>query len=164
MSASWLAAVGLPAMLASFAGYGKAPPKPVLVMPFAVSDAADEFGGEDAAREDHMDLMLRELRTTIDQRGVYRTIAPDPLLPVFVRGDTACVLQRARDLGAAYVLAGAVRHIDATASNVWLGLFDAADGKRLSYWQSTFRGDNEESWRRAACFLGEEISAVPPPH
>jgi len=164
MSPSWLAVVGLPAMFALFAGYGMARPTPILVMPFAIDGAADDPGGYGALLEDHMDLMLRELRTAIDQKGVYRTIEPDPLLPVFVRGDTASVLQRARNLGAAYVLAGAVRQIDATASNVWLGLFDAADGKRLSYWQSTFRGDTEESWRRAACHLGQEISAVPPPH
>ncbi|WP_374547613.1 DUF2380 domain-containing protein [Rhodoblastus sp.] len=162
MSALWLAAVGLPAMLASFGLSGGVAPTPLLVMPFAFAD--DEDDARCAAHADHMELMLRELRSAIDQKGVYRTIAPDPLLADFMIGDTACVLRRARDLGAAYVLAGAVQNVSAMASNVWLGLFDAADGRRLSYWQSTFRGDNDESWRRAATFFGEEISAAPPPH
>ena len=162
MSTLWLAAVGLPGMLASFSAYAKAGPTPVLVMPFAFADGdVSDPSDADAA---HVDLMLKELRIAIDQKGVYRTIAPDPLLADFVSGDAACVLQRARDLGATYVLAGAVQNIGALASNVWLGLFDAADGRRLSYWQSTFRGDNDKSWRRAANFLGEEISAAAPPH
>lgn len=162
MSTLWLAAVGLPAMLASFGAHGRAAPTPVLVMPFAFASGEDDDHSEvDAA---HMDLMLKELRVVIDQKGVYRTIEPGSMLVEFVTGDPACVLRRARDLGAAYVLAGAVQNVGALASNVWLGLFDAADGRRLSYWQSTFRGDNDESWLRAATFLGEEISAAPPPH
>ena len=164
MSTLWLAAVGLPAMLASFSATARMGPTPVLVMPFAFADSDESDPTEaDAA---HVDLMLKELRIAIDQKGVYRTIAPDPLLADFVSGDAACVLRRARDLGATYVLAGAVQNIGAEASNVWLGLFDASDGRRLSYWQSTFCGDNDKSWRRAATFLSEEISASapPPPH
>lgn len=164
MSTLWLAAVGLPAMLASFSTTARMGPTPVLVMPFAFADSDESDPTEaDAA---HVDLMLKELRIAIDQKGVYRTIAPDPMLADFVSGDAACVLRRARDLGATYVLAGAVQNIGAEASNVWLGLFDASDGRRLSYWQSTFCGDNDESWRRAATFLSEEISASapPPPH
>lgn len=161
MSTLWLAAVALPALLASFPASAKAAPTPLLVMPFS-------FAGPDldyqAAQADHMDLMLNALRSAIDQKGVYRTIAPDPLLADFVAGDSAGVLQRARELGATLVLAGAVQNVSAQASSVWLGLFDAADGKRLLYWQSTFRGDSDESWRQAAAFLGEEISAAPPPH
>jgi hypothetical protein len=162
MSTLWLAAVGLPAMLASFGVYGKTSPAPVLVMPLAFADADDAEHGADHVG--HMDLMLRELRAAIDGKGVYRTIAPEPFPVDFVEGDADCVLRRARELGAAYVIAGAVQNLSAPASNVWLGLFDAADGRRLSYWQSTFRGDNDESWRRAATFLGEEISAAAPPH
>jgi hypothetical protein len=162
MSTLWLAAVGLPAMLASFGAYARTTPTPVLVMPFAFADG--DFDDQAALHAEHMDLMLRELRMAIDQKGVYRTISPESIISDVLEFDSACVLRRARDLGATYVLAGAVQTHGAVASNVWLGLFDAADGRRLSYWQSTFRGDNDESWRRAATFLGEEISAAPPPH
>ncbi len=113
MSTLWLAAVGLPAMLASFSATARMGPTPVLVMPFAFADSDESDPTEaDAA---HVDLMLKELRIAIDQKGVYRTIAPDPMLADFVSGDAECVLRRARDLGATYVLAGAVQNIGAEA-------------------------------------------------
>ena len=162
MSTLWLAAMGLPTMLAAFGVSARAAPTSVLVMPFAFAD--DGAADQAVAHAGHLELMMRELRVAIDQKGVYRTISPDPILADFIESDAACVLQRARDLGATYVLAGAIQTLGATASNVWLGLFDAADGRRLSCWQSTFRGDSDKSWRRAANFLGEEISAAPLPN
>ncbi|MCI4680195.1 DUF3280 domain-containing protein [Rhodoblastus acidophilus] len=161
MSVLWLAAVALPALVASLPVYAKAPPTPLLVMPFAFADGDAILQADGHA--DQVELMLNELRVAIDRKGVYRTISPE-FTEDFISGDSARVLQRARDLGAAFVLAGAVQNVGAQASNVWLGLFDAADGRRLLHWQSTFRGDSDDSWRRAAAFLGDEVSASPPPY
>ena len=47
-------------------------------------------------------------------------------------------------------------------SNVWLGLFEATDGKRLFFRQATFCGDNDDAWRHAATFLSREILAYAP--
>ncbi|WP_298427817.1 DUF2380 domain-containing protein [Rhodoblastus sp.] len=162
MSTLWLAAVALPALLASFPTNAKAPPTPLLVMPLAFVDG--DPVSQATAHASQIELMLNELRYAIDQFGVYRTIAPDPLIADFVARDSASVLRRARELGASVVLAGAVRNPNDRSSTVWLGLFDAADGRRLFHWQSTFRSDSDESWRRAAALLGEEISTTSPPH
>jgi len=47
-------------------------------------------------------------------------------------------------------------------SNVWMGVFEANDGKRVFFRQVTFRGDTDDAWRHAAAFLSREIADHPP--
>ncbi|MGO8739232.1 hypothetical protein [Rhodoblastus sp.] len=160
MSTLWLAAAAMPALLASFAAQAKPPPTPLLVMPLAFADGEVVLRGADHAGR--VELLVTELRATIDRRGVYRTIAPE-FSAEFLAGDSASVLQRARMLGATYVLGGALVNVAAESVDVWIGLFDAADGACLMDWRSTFSAQSDEAWRRAAAFIGDEVSASPPP-
>ena len=44
--------------------------------------------------------------------------------------------------------------------NVWMGVFEAGDGKRVFFRQVTFRGDTDDAWRHAAAFLSREIDGA----
>ena len=132
------------------------------VTPFGFFDTSGEPRDQKAEHAGRLATMARELGSDLERKGLFRIVPPQADAPSCPDGDTVCILSRARQAGAALVLAGAVQKVSTMASSIWVGAFDAASGKRLFYRQLTFRGDTDEAWRHATSFLTQEIEDDPP--
>lgn len=154
----WLATAGV----AAAAG---AASERLLVTPFSFSDSSGEPQDQRADHERRLRAMSSDLKAELQKEGRYQIVEPPADSAPCPEGEspesgTACILQRAQDARADLVLTGAVHKVSTMASLVWVGLFDARDGKQLLFRQLTFRGDTDDAWSHATSFLGREIGEV----
>ena len=134
-----------------------AAPATVVLMPFSYLDTSGEPRDQATEHDARLALMADVLRSGLEGTGSYRVASVPPQIAACAAKDSDCILAGARDAGAALVLTGAVQKVSTMATQLWIGLFDAADGRRLFYRQLTFRGDTDQAWQRSAQFLVHEI-------
>ncbi len=134
----------------------------LLVTPFSFSDSSGEPQDQRADHERRLQAMSSDLKAELQKEGRYRIVEPPAGSAPCPEGGTACILQRAQEARADLILTGAIHKTSTMASLVWVGLFDAHDGKQLLFRQLTFRGDTDEAWSHATTFLGREIGEVRP--
>jgi len=147
-----VAALALPASAATRA---------VLLMPFGFLDTSGEPRDQGADHDRRLAAARDSLGSQLGAAGPYRLVTSDAAAAC-PAGDSDCILAAARAAGADLVLTGTVQKVSTMLIQAWIGVFDAADGHRLFFRQINFRGDNDESWRRAAEFLSDELLASPP--
>ncbi len=135
---------------------------PIIVLPFSFFDTSGELRDQSADHASRLSTMAGELSAKLEGTGLYQSVPANGEVTACDRGDTACLLKTARQAGAALVLTGAVQKVSTMASDIWIGAFDAASGRRVFYRQLTFRGDTDEAWRHATSFLVHQIEADPP--
>lgn len=129
----------------------------LLLEPFHFFDTSGEPRDQSAEHAARLAAMTDELDKSLRSKEHFRIVAPPSGAPACAEGDSDCLLSQARVAGADVVIAGAIQKISSMASNMWVGAFDAKSGKRLLFRQITFRGDTDESWRRASAFLNSEL-------
>jgi hypothetical protein len=129
----------------------------LLVEPFHFFDTSGEPRDQRAEHAARLATLTTDLDKSLRSKQHYRIVAPPTGAAPCPEGDSDCLLNQARSAGADVVIAGAIQKISSMASNMWIGAFDAKSGKRLLFRQITFRGDTDESWRRASAFLNSEI-------
>jgi hypothetical protein len=115
-----------------------------------------DTSGEPAA-SDH-EARLATLAATITSELPHYDVVPVAGAERCAEGDSDCLLQAARAAGADLVLAGAVHKTSTLISQIWVGVFDVATGKRLFYRDLSFRGDDDEAFRRAGRFLAGQVA------
>ena len=108
--------------------------------------------GEHAARQQMMAEILAsgmEGETTIlTTDEVAQTCAPETV---------DCLLQVARDAGADHALFVGVQKVSSLIIEMNVALVDAADGATVQTGELNFRGDNDNSWRRAAEYVSDQL-------
>jgi len=129
----------------------------LLLEPFRFFDTSGEPRDQRAEHAARLAALTDELNKSLRGKEHFRVVALPSDAPPCPEGDSDCLLGQARVAGADVVIAGAIQKISSMASNMWVGAFDAKSGKRLLFRQITFRGDTDESWRRASAFLNSEI-------
>lgn len=134
----------------------------LLLTPFGYLDTSGEPRDQRAEHASRLAAMESQIKDTLQAKGLFRIVAPPQGAPPCPQGETDCILGQARNAGAKLVLAGAVQKASTMESNVWMGVFEASDGKRVFFRQATFRGDTDDAWRRATAFLTREIADKPP--
>lgn len=134
----------------------------LLIMPFGFIDTSGEQRDQKADHEKRLVEMSRRIGTELQDKGLYRVIQPTPGILSCDSRDQECLLSEARKAGTDLILAGAVQKASTLISQIWVGVFDASDGKRILYRQLSFRGDTDEAWQHAADFLLQQIEADPP--
>jgi hypothetical protein len=134
----------------------------LLLTPFGYLDTSGEPRDQSAEHAMRLAAMETQIKDSLQAKGLFRIVAPPQGAPPCPQGETDCILGQARNAGAKLVLAGAVQKASTMESNVWMGVFEAVDGKRLFFRQVTFRGDTDDAWRHAATFLSREIADHPP--
>ena len=134
----------------------------LLLTPFGYLDTSGEPRDQRAEHASRLAAMESQIKDTLQAKGLFRIVAPPQGATPCPQGETDCILGQARNAGAKLVLAGAVQKASTMESNVWMGVFEASDGKRVFFRQVTFRGDTDDAWRHAAAFLSREIADHPP--
>jgi hypothetical protein len=134
----------------------------VAVLPFSYLDTSGERRDQSAEHQARLAAMAEQLRSELDAGGGLRVeVLPAAAVSGCATGESECLLAAARDAGADLVLTGAVHKISTMATQMWVGVFDAASGKRVFYRSLSFRGDTDDAWRRATRFLARQIAAAP---
>jgi hypothetical protein len=134
----------------------------LLLTPFGYLDTSGEPRDQSAEHARRLAAMEADIKNNLQAKGLFRIVAPPQGATPCPQGETDCILGQARNAGAKLVLAGAVQKASTMESNVWMGVFEASDGKRVFFRQATFRGDTDDAWRHAAAFLSREIADHPP--
>jgi len=134
----------------------------LLLTPFGYLDTSGEPRDQSAEHANRLAAMETQIKDSLQAKGLFLIVAPPQGAPPCPQGETDCILGQARNAGAKLVLAGAVQKASTMESNVWMGVFEANDGKRVFFRQVTFRGDTDDAWRHAAAFLSREIADHPP--
>jgi hypothetical protein len=116
-----------------------------------------DTSGEPAA-SDHEARLATLAATITSELQPHYDVVPVAGAERCAEGDSDCLLQAARAAGADLVLAGAVHKTSTLISQIWVGVFDVATGKRLFYRDLSFRGDDDEAFRRAGRFLSGQVA------
>jgi hypothetical protein len=134
----------------------------LLLTPFGYLDTSGEPRDQSAEHARRLAAMESDIKDILQTKGVFHIVTAPQDAPACPTGETDCILKQARAAGAQLVLAGAVQKASTMESNIWMGVFEASDGKRVFFRQATFRGDTDDAWRHAAAFLSREIVENPP--
>jgi hypothetical protein len=134
----------------------------ILLTPFGYLDTSGEPRDQKTEHARRLAAMEADIKGRLEAKGLFRIVAPPQGETPCPQGETNCILEQARNAGARLVLAGTVQKASTMESNVWMGVFEANDGKRVFFRQATFRGDTDDAWRHAAAFLSREITEHPP--
>lgn len=134
-------------------------PTAIAVMDFDYSDSSGEPRDQTAEHETRLKEFTRSLRRDLEQSGAYRIVALDC-------GAEPCSVKRltpeelfdaARKAGARLLLYGGVHKMSTLIQSARVQVIDieknvALDDRRLS-----FRGDTDQSWKRAEAFIVEQM-------
>jgi hypothetical protein len=167
MHAATIAAVALSVLLTSLgAAHGAQTPSSstsLAILPFGFLDTSGEPRDQTAEHAARLGAMTDQLRSQLEAGGRYRTVElPEAAIESCQAQDSACLLTQARQAGADLVMTGAVQKVSSLILEMWVGVFDVATGARVYYRNLSFRGDNDEAWRRATSFLLRQIEKDPP--
>lgn len=127
--------------------------KALLALPFGYLDTSGEASDQKTAHADQLKAMSDHLTGRLQAGGFYRIVAATPGITACASNDQDCLLGEARKAGADLILTGAVHKTSTLISAIWVGVFDAKDGKRVFFRQISFRGDTNEAWQHATDFV-----------
>jgi hypothetical protein len=137
-------------------------PQTLLILPFGFIDTSGEPGDQRTSHAVRLAAMSRYLSDQLQEAGLYRTRPATDGIRACASNDQECLLAEARKAGGDLILVGAVQKASTLISQIWVGVFDAANGKRLFYRQLSFRGDTDEAWQHASVFLLQQLKAEAP--
>ncbi|RJF80584.1 DUF2380 domain-containing protein [Oleomonas cavernae] len=156
------AIAGLFVGLTALSGTAYAEPLKILLLPFSFFDTSGEPRDQSADHARRLAAITSDLAAKIEAQGLFEVVVAPADAPPCPAGDNDCVLGLARRAGADLILTGAVQKVSTMATQLWVGAFDAGNGKRVFYNQLSFRGDTDQSWQRATAFLFDQLAADPP--
>lgn len=134
---------------------------PLAIAEFDYSDTSGEMGDQRAAHAERLTAFADLLRKQLAASGRYRIVelaCADPPCSA-ARTDPEELIDAARNAGAQMLLYGGVHKM---STLIQMGKAQAIDleADKLVFDQTlSFRGDDDEAWRRAAQFLSEQLLA-----
>ncbi|MBP0580576.1 DUF2380 domain-containing protein [Labrys sp. LIt4] len=154
-----MTALVLLAMAAALPSHGRAGEagKALLALPFGYLDTSGEASDQKEAHADRLKAMSTRLTDRLQAGGSYRIVPATPGIIACASNDQDCLLGEARKAGADLILTGAVHKTSTLISAIWVGVFDAKDGKRTFFRQISFRGDTNEAWQHATDFVAGQL-------
>jgi hypothetical protein len=151
--------VALPLLLVAL-GATEATAEPRLaVMPFDYVDTSGEPTDQSADHERRMGLFRETLQGALGAEGKVDAVE----LPCTQSGCTPAnsrpldLLDSARSVSANFIVLGAVQKMSTLISTGWVNVIDVGSGQLALARKLSFRGDNDEAFRRAAGFAADDI-------
>jgi hypothetical protein len=136
-----------------------AAPLTIAVADFDYADSSGEVKDQRADHKAHVALFVELVRASFEAHGDYRVLSIDcpqpPCTPVNMHPDD--FLAAARRSGARFVVYGGIHKMSTLVQWGDVELLDLDADKLLLRRTVTFRGDNDEAYRRAAAFVGETV-------
>ncbi|MBB2964262.1 DUF2380 domain-containing protein [Methylobacterium sp. R2-1] len=133
--------------------------KTVAMLPMKLLDTSAEPTDQVNDHTRRLEVMGNSLAADLSKAGVYNVVevtAAD-LKKNCPSEDAKCLLQTARQAGASYMLIGVVHKSSSLIMQLFMRLYDVKTEKEIFSRDLNFRGDNDESWRRAEVFLADQF-------
>ncbi|MBV8700041.1 DUF2380 domain-containing protein [Bradyrhizobium sp.] len=162
-----IAMAGLAALCAAVAAPARsAAPLTIAVADFDYTDTSGEVNDQAAAHRARVAQFADLVRENLSARGDYQVLPLDcpehPCTPINMRPDD--FIAAARRSGARFVVYGGIRKMSTLVQWGDFELLDLQGEKLLLQRTVSFRGDNDEAFRRAAAFVGDTLrEAMPKP-
>lgn len=138
-------------------------PIPIAILDFDYVDTSNESRDQTADHARRLGELADSLRRDLAASGRFRIT---PLVcggrPCAPRDPQDEVRRAARDAGAKFMVFGGVHKMSTLVQWAKLDIAEIATDRLLSDRLLTFRGDNDEAWRRAANFMAQELIAFSP--
>lgn len=132
----------------------------VAVVDFSYDDTSGEERDQRGEHTARLDAFMMALRSDLGAHGrtvVTPTCNPAPCSSAQpVEG----LLRAAREAGAGVLVVGGVHKMSTLVQNAQVMAFDAATGQVVANKVYTFRGDNDEAWRRAEAFVAGDFTGI----
>jgi len=155
--------LGLVAMAGLFALLPGSPravePVAVAVADFDYIDTSGEVMDQTQAHQQRLRALAREISEGLDHSGRYRVVglACDPTPCSVGKTDPAELIAKARAVGARLLLYGGIQKMSTLIQYGNAQVVDLDADKLVFNRNISFRGDNDESWRKAAQFLVADL-------
>ncbi len=143
---------------------GRAAPGAVIaVVDFDYTDSSGEVRDQSQEHAARLAAFMTALRSDVAARASLRVVSPSCRPePCTSGGPRDELLAAAHNAGATVVVVGGIHKMSTLVQWANAEAIDAATGRVLFHKLFSFRGDNDEAWRRAESFIADEITALPP--
>lgn len=128
-------------------------PDTVAILPVKLLDTSGEVRDQQSEHDRRLALLAKAVQA---EMGDARLVAPEALTGCTPQ-TTACLLQLARDTGADRALFVVAQKTSTLILQLFANLVDLDRGELILNRNLNFRGDNDDSWRRAGRFLGRQM-------
>jgi hypothetical protein len=131
----------------------------VAMLPMKLLDTSAEPTDQTKDHTRRLEAMGNSLAADLSKAGVYNVVevTEADLKKNCPTEDAKCLLQTARQTGASYMLIGVVHKSSSLIMQLFARLYDVKTEKEVFSRDLNFRGDNDESWRRAEVFLAGQF-------
>jgi len=152
------AAVLAPPLLATPAGALE--PTTIVVLDFDYSDSSGEPRDQEAVHQARLGAFAERIRAALAASGAYRVVpAQCPARPCSAKNyETEELFDFARRAGAKLMLFGGVHKMSTLVQWARVELVDVAENRLVDDRHLSFRGDDEDSWRRAADYVARKMT------
>ena len=134
-------------------------PLTIAVADFDYIDTSGEVKDQRAAHQARMAEFANLLRENLSTQGAFKVqslaCAEPPCTPINMQPQK--FIDASRQSGARYIVYGGIHKISTLVQWGDVQLLDLKSDKVLFRQNVTFRGDNDEAFRRAAAFVGESV-------
>jgi hypothetical protein len=158
-----IAAVVLAGIAPARASGADAKPIPIAVLDLDYTDNSGEVRDQRQQHEMRLRHFVEALRTDLAASGRYRIVDPacDPSPCAVAGADPTAVIANARQAGAMLMMFGGVHKMSTLIEWAKLLVIDVRTGQVVFDRLITFRGDDDEAWKRAEAFSVGEFMAPP---
>jgi len=136
-----------------------AAPVTIAVADFDYKDTSGEVRDQSAEHKARVAHFAELVRENLSAKGDYRVLPFDcpkhPCTPIRIGPDD--FIAAARRTGAQFVVYGGIHKASTLIQNGLVEVVDLQDEKMILNRPVSFRGDNDEAYRRAAAFVGETV-------
>jgi Protein of unknown function (DUF2380) len=134
---------------------------PIAVLDLDYVDTSGEVRDQRQEHAARLQRFVEALRADLASSGRYRIVSPvcDPAPCAVVNGNSADLIADARKAGAQLMMFGGVQKMSTLIQWAKLLVVDVQTGKVVFDRLITFRGDDDESWKRAEAFSVREFMA-----
>lgn len=142
----------------------KAPDVAIAVIDFDYSDTSGEVRDQSKEHEARLGAFMSSFKAHLGQAGKFRLVTPTCRPGPCSATDSTLgyLLAAAREAGADIVLIGGVHKMSTLVQNAKIEAIDTRSKRIVLEKLFTFRGDTDESWRRAEAFIFDEIADLEP--
>jgi hypothetical protein len=143
---------------------GASPETKIAVLPVRLLDTSAEPKDQSADHARRLQAITGHLTSDLVQTGLYQVVilTTDVVRERCPLETPECLLAAARKEDASLVLFGVVHKSSSLIMQLWARIADAQTGQVVFSRELSFRGDNDDAWRRAGKFLADQIRAKPP--
>lgn len=135
----------------------------VALIDFTYSDTSGEPRDQAAEHQARLKDFMAALARDLSAGGRLRVVAPtcDPEPCVLTAGAVPELAEAAKRAGADLMVVGGIHKMSTLVQWAKVEVVSVSAGRVVFEKLYTFRGDSDESWRRAEAFIAGQILAVP---